>query len=81
MGMEIEMFTITNSSAAEDNTFWVRRNRDGRELICADTGNGGAEAYEVGYQYSTYPRDGYEPIRFAATYSEALAAAKAALRR
>jgi hypothetical protein len=74
------MFTVTNGTANEDSTFWVRRNRDGREIICADTGNGGAQTYELGYQYSRHARDGYEPICFAGTYLDALAAAKRELR-
>jgi hypothetical protein len=49
--MSTGLFTITECNDPEEETFWVKHNRKGLEIICAETGNG----------------EGYEPICFAPT--------------
>jgi hypothetical protein len=63
--MSTGLFTITECNDPEEETFWVKHNRKGLEIICAETGNGGSERFELGWPKQH--GEGYEPICFAPT--------------
>ena len=39
------MFTITETSDPEGETFWVRHDRKHITIVCAETGNGGTQRF------------------------------------
>lgn len=73
------MFTITETSDPEGETFWVRHDRKHVTIVCAETGNGGAQRFELGWTHRGL--SDYDPICLAASRSEAEAIAKTELRR
>jgi hypothetical protein len=75
------MFTISDIGHVEDNSFSVTLNRTGRKVICADTGNGGATAYQLLAPTHGDPCDRYNELGYAATHREAEEKAKLHLTR
>jgi hypothetical protein len=69
------MFTISETRDPEGETFWVRHERKSLTIICAETGNGGKERFELGWPKHDRT-EGYDAICFASNRSEALMIAK-----
>lgn len=71
------LYTISETTDPEGETFWVRHNRKHMTIVCAETGNGGSERFELGWTHRGL--SDYDPICFCATRARALIIAKAEL--